>query len=333
MSGWEILLVSGVGAAVAGLLGLLAYRLLSARHPRAGVVVATVTPVAAVAAGVAAAGRTMLLSPEQYSVLLVVCLAAGAVAAAVGLALAARVRAHEVALAEADAARQRDAAVEADRRALVSWVSHDLRTPLAGLRAMTEALEDGVADDPADYLVRMRTQVDRMSLLVDDLFELSRIQAGSLRLAPEELSVRDLVSDALAAARPVADGRGVRLVGDAALGATVVADERQVQRALGNLVLNAIRHTPRDGTVAITAAADDGGGAVLAVSDGCGGIPAESMPRLFDVGWRDDTARTPGDDRGSGLGLAIVAGIAEAHGGDVSVRNVPGGCRFALHLP
>jgi signal transduction histidine kinase len=262
----------------------------------------------------------------------VVCAAAGVVAAAVGLMLSGRVRAHEIELAELNAARERDAAVEANRRALVAWVSHDLRTPLAGLRALTEALEDGVAANPADYLARMRTQVDGMSVLVDDLFELSRIQAGTLTLSLEDLPVHDLVSDALAAARPVAEDQGVRLVGEAPPDVVVRADERQVQRALANLVLNAIRHTPRDGTVAVRADRV-AGGTVLAVSDGCGGIPAEDLTRVFDVGWRGDPARTPDPDRGSGLGLAIVKGIAVAHEGDVDVHNTPDGCTFELRLP
>jgi signal transduction histidine kinase len=333
VNGPQLLLVAGVGATAAAALGVLAYRVVAPRSDRAGVLVATITPVGAVAAGVVAAARAMLLEPDQFVAMLVVCAVAGVVSVWVGLVLARRDRAHQAELAAERAARERDTAVEANRRALVAWVSHDLRTPLAGLRAMTEALEDGVVADPAEYLGRMRGQVDHMSALVDDLFELSRIQAGALVLSLDRVPVGDLVSDALAAARPVAEERGVHLVGTLSASGEVLADERHIHRALGNLVLNAIRHTPRDGTVAVRADLDATGATVLTVADECGGIPEDDIAHVFDVGWRGDAARTPSPDGGSGLGLAIVRGIASAHDGDVAVENIPGGCRFALRLP
>src|SRR5262249_62398499 len=109
--------------------------------------------------------------------------------------------------------RDRERALEASRRELVAWVSHDLRTPLAGLRAMSEALEDGVADDPALYYKQIHASVDRLAGMVDDLFELSRIQAGAISSAPEHVGLDDLVSDCLTALEPLARGRGVRLGG------------------------------------------------------------------------------------------------------------------------
>ena len=150
--------------------------------------------------------------------------------------------------------RTRERALESSRRDLVAWVSHDLRTPLAGLRAMAEALEDGVVDDEAGrarYHRQIRVESDRLAAMVDDLFELSRIHVGQLALSLTPVMLRDLVSDALATADPIARSRGVRLTGAAGDDALVSVDVGQMGRALRNLVTNAIRHTPSDGTVEV----------------------------------------------------------------------------------
>ncbi len=204
--------------------------------------------------------------------------------------------------------------MEASRRELVAWVSHDLRTPLAGLRAMAEALEDGVVGDPetvADYHRRIRVETDRMAALVDDLFELSRINAGALRLSLESVSLGDVVSDAVASAAPVAAARGVRLVAAETGWPTVQGSEPELSRVVANLLRNAIRHTPSDGTVTLTGGRDAAGG-WLAVTDGCGGIPEADLPRVFDVAFRGALARTPetqsdGDGRAVGWGWPSCA--------------------------
>jgi signal transduction histidine kinase len=238
--------------------------------------------------------------------------------------------------------RQREARLEASRRELVSWVSHDLRTPLAGMRAMTEALEDGMAEDPARYHRQIRAEVDRMVRMVDDLFELSRLNAGVLTMVPETVELRDVVSEAIAGADPVARARSVRLGGSVEEGLAVSADAVGLSRVMTNLIINAIRHTPADGSVEIRgrAFAD---GIELSVSDQCGGIPEDDMHRVFDMAWRGAPARTPDHAHelvgpGAGLGLAIVKGIVEAHHGVVHVENVPAegapaGCRFLVRLP
>src|SRR5690606_4627637 len=226
--------------------------------------------------------------------------------------------------------RAREATLETSRRELVAWISHDLRTPLAGLRAMAEALEDGVAAEPDRYLKQIRTEVERLNDMVGDLFELSRIHAGALTLSPSRVSLYDLIGDALAGADPLAREHGVRLVGDRVEPVPVEVDGREMSRVLDNLLINAIRRTPADGTVAV-AARRSSEGVVLSVTDGCGGIPEEDLPRVFDTGWRGTHARTP--PAGAGLGLAIVRGIVEAHQGRATVRNTPGGCRFEVVLP
>ena len=213
-------------------------------------------------------------------------------------------------------------------------MSHDLRTPLAGLRAMAEALEDGIADDPPRYHAQMRETVDRMTRMVDDLFELSRIHAGALQLARRGRCRWTMRSARRwRSAGPVASARGVRLGGYAEPGVAVRADPRELSRMIGNLVTNAIRHTPGRRHRRGDRPCESDGGVEFSVSDACGGIPEEDLDRVFDVAWRGSHARTPDAAAGSGLGLAIVRGIAEAHRGSVRVDNVGPGCRFSVELP
>ena len=233
---------------------------------------------------------------------------------------------------ELAAARQRAAATENSRRELVAWVSHDLRTPLAGIRAMAEALEDGVADDPDLYHKQLRIQADRLSGMVDTLFLLSRLHAGAMQLIREPMSLNDLVSDAVASIRPVAAARGVQLTGGSEADAVASVDAAQLARALANLLANAVRHTPPNGTVTVTARREQNV-VVISVQDTCGGISDDDLPRVFDLAWRGERARTSGPDGGGGLGLAVTRGIVEAHEGSVTVANIGAGCRFDVHLP
>ena len=206
----------------------------------------------------------------------------------------------------------------------------------------------GVVTDPetvSGYHRRIRQETDRMARLVDDLFELSRINAGALKLTLESVSLGDLVSDAVASAAPVATASGVRLAAAESGWPTVQGSEPELSRVVANLLRNAIRHTPADGTVTLTGGRDEAGGWV-ADTDACGGIPDGDLPRGFDVAFRGARARTPavptltgrasvdgGEESGAGLGLAIVRGIVEAHHGSVAVANVDGGCRFVVRLP
>jgi signal transduction histidine kinase len=232
-------------------------------------------------------------------------------------------------------ARTRERTLEASRRELVAWVSHDLRTPLAGLRAMAEALEDQVVIDPSEvsqYHTQIRCEVDRLTVMIDDLFELSRIHAGALRLCPRMVGLEDLVAEVLASAEPVARAKRVRLTGAAAGGMAVCIDTAEMGRALRNLVTNAIRHTPPEGGIDVLAKVHSGM-ACVTVSDACGGIPPGDLPRVFDVAFRGKPARTPGPQEGAGLGLSIARGIVEAHSGQIAVRNAGPGCQFLIRLP
>ncbi|MEO6704023.1 MAG: HAMP domain-containing sensor histidine kinase [Jatrophihabitantaceae bacterium] len=234
--------------------------------------------------------------------------------------------------------RNRERALESSRRELVAWVSHDLRTPLAGLRAMAEALEDGVAASPERYHKQIRVEVDRLAGMVDDLFEISRLQAGAPSSRTDRVSLDDLVSDCVAAMEPVAGLQGVRLIGRSDAAAEVVGNGAELNRALTNLLVNAIRHTGPDGTVEISLRASQDSAAPTAevtVRDECGGIAPKDLARVFEVGFRGEPARTPqpGLGAGAGLGLAITRGIVSAHEGSVDVSNAPGGCEFIVRLP
>jgi signal transduction histidine kinase len=248
--------------------------------------------------------------------------------------LAAELAATSERLAEA---RREVDALDASRRELVAWISHDLRTPLAGLRAMAEALEDGLADDPSRFHRQMRSQVDQLSGMVDDLFELSKIHSGTLSLAHEEVSLYDLASDAVADLSLVAEARSVTLVEAGGPGPSVVGDPRELTRVIENLLMNALQHSPPGSVVSVETSEDEHGNAVLTVVDSGGGIAEDDLSQIFRAGWRGTASRTPeptwGRSAGAGLGLAIVHGLIEAHLGHVSVQNVAEGTRFDVSLP
>jgi len=237
-------------------------------------------------------------------------------------------------LAEASA-REREA--EKARRDLIAAVSHDLRTPLTSTRALIEAVADGVVEDPemqARYLASARSELEKLGWLVDDLFELSRIDAGVLRLNLEEASLRDLISDTLSGFRHQAESKGVRLVGEVADGVDpVLANPPRLQRVLYNLVSNALRHTPADGTIVLRAEPQETLVRVE-VSDTGEGIMPEDLPRVFERSFRGERSRTrAGTGDSAGLGLAIARGLIEAHGGEISVESRPGhGSQFRFTL-
>jgi signal transduction histidine kinase len=332
-----ILATSLAGALLVGVPGAVVLRRLRGRSITVHIFVLLLVTVTATVAGVFGIAQAMFISVHDRNVLFVVLVGSGAISMLIGWWLGRRLAAAAV---WADQMRAQERRAEARRRELVAWVSHDLRTPLAGLRAMAEALEDGVVADPAtmqEYFRRIRSESDRMAELVDDLFEMSRINAGALRLSMSAVPLGDVVSDALASAEPMARARGVRLVAAEHGWPKVSGSEPELARIVANLLRNAIRFTPYDGTVEVRGGRN-GDEAWLAVTDTCGGIPEADLPRVFEVAFRGELARTPAGagpagDAGGGLGLAIVRGLVEAHGGQVEVANTPRGCRFVVHLP
>ncbi len=380
MSDRDTLELIGIATGVAFvgvMMGVPLLRVLRRRSLGLQVAALALVIVAAVGLGVFAAAQAMFISAHDLAVIEVVLLAAATVGVAAAVLLGAQVAAtssslvavtrrigttdataasavqgapelvalaHELELMEArlDDARGRERAVERSRRELVAWVSHDLRTPLAAIRVMVEALEDGVVADPetvARYHTMLRVDTDRLTALVDDLFELSRTQSGALQLQLERVSLGDLVSDAIAGVAPVAAAKGVRLEGRIhGVPAEVSVSTPEVLRALRNVLENAIRHTPVDGSVMVEAGSADADAYVSVVDTGAG-IPTADLERIFDVGYQVDRARTAG---GAGLGLAIARGFVEAHHGQISASNESdgsgstdgsSGARFTVRLP
>ncbi len=215
------------------------------------------------------------------------------------------------------------------RRELVAWASHDLRTPLANMQAMLEALEDGLAQ-PADYLPALRDQVRTLSALVDDLFELARIDSGQLTLELRATPLADVVASCLRGVEAEARHRHISLASEVDGGVRALAAADKVERVLFNLLTNALRHTPSDGSVAVVVHGD-GREVRVTVEDTGEGLEPEAQQRMFERFWRNDRARS---SRGAGLGLAIARGLVEAHGGRIWAENRPGGgARVSFTLP
>jgi len=369
MADLTVLLLALIGSAGMAVAGALAGARLRRWPLAASAAVVPVVAVASALAGLAVAALLMFGSPRDLRILLLVLLPAGLVAGGVAAMLSRRLSRDVASVAdlavrpeastdhlpaelvelvgelrraraELEEGHGRERRLEASRRDLVAWVSHDLRTPLAGLRAMTEALEDGVVEDAptvARYHRRMRQEVARLTAMVDDLLELALLQADARRLSLSRVALSDLVADALASVEPLAAAAGVLIRPRVVDGDTpVVADAAGIGRVLANLLVNAVQHTPAGGTVEVVTG-DGDPEAWVEVADACGGIPTEDLPRLFEVAFRGQAARTPAPDgpapAGAGLGLAIAAGIVAAHGGEVTVTNDGPGCRFRVRLP
>ncbi len=212
------------------------------------------------------------------------------------------------------------------QRELVAAASHDLRTPLTNLRAAAEALEDGVGD-PALHLASLQVQIERMTLLVDDLLDLSRFDAGVVPLDVAETELEPLLDDCLALYAADARTARVRLERECPPGLRGRCDPLQLGRVLSNLVGNAIRHTPPGGRVLVRAR----DGVEVSVIDTGAGLPPGAGERVFERFWRGDESRAAG---GTGLGLAIARAIVELHGGTIGVADAPGGgACFTFTLP
>ncbi|MEX2229788.1 MAG: HAMP domain-containing sensor histidine kinase [Dehalococcoidia bacterium] len=235
------------------------------------------------------------------------------------------------------AERQRDELAR-ERRELTAAISHDLRTPLASFRAMVEALSDGVVEPPEvdRYLRTMRREIDRLGRMLDDLFELAQIDAGALRLDRRPLTVQEIVMDVADAMQALAAQAQVALEVDIDAGGPPLAiDGARMERAVANLVRNALEHTRAGGRIALRVAAGPRDVAVTVEDDG-EGIPADVLSHVWERFYRGDRSRTRGSGSGdgAGLGLAIVRGIVEAHGGTVEARSTPGtGSAFTIRLP
>lgn len=358
-----------VGSLLAALVGAVAMRIFGHRSLRAHEVAVALTGSGAVAGGALAAAIAMFLSTHDLEILLVVLVVGVGAGVASALSITARVgagierlaglarrfeegddnqgRSEQGTVAELAAvedelrdarqrlaeAHRRQSDIERSRRELVAWVSHDLRSPLASIRAMAEALEDQVVADEASvrrYHRSIRGESERLSSLVDDLFELSRITSGSLELRRVDVALEELLSDAVGLAGPTAEVRGIELRLALEQEVRVEVSPAELSRVLHNLLDNAIRHTPSGGFVLVQSRLL-GEHVEVDVVDRCGGIPVDDLDRVFDVAFRGDASR--GRNGGGGLGLAIAKGLVEAHHGTIDVGNHHQGCRFTVRLP
>jgi signal transduction histidine kinase len=235
-------------------------------------------------------------------------------------------------LREEEAARDQS---EAARRNLIAAVSHDLRTPITSLRLLADAIGDDIVEDAETrrgYLRRMGTHIDALSVLIDDLFELSRLEAGDISWSIEQVPLRELVGETVEAMRLQAEAKGVEVVAD--LPDTLrpaQANPEKLQRVLFNLIQNAIRHTPADGSVVVRAEPVPSG-IEFEVADTGDGIAAEERDHVFMAFYRGgtDAART---SPGAGLGLAVSRAIVEAHGGRIWLAETAVGTRVRFSLP
>jgi signal transduction histidine kinase len=312
--------------------GGIVLRMLRRRSLAAAIVALVLVPLLATLSGVVGVSGFMF-TPQLGDVLLA-CLVVTLVVVPAGT-LFGRTLARE-ALWQHEA-RDAERRSERSRRELVAGMSHDLRSPLAGIGALADSVLDGIVhrpDEVQDYVRRIQSETGRMTEMVEDLFQLSRATSGTLQLKLRQLPLAEIASDAVAAEAAVARATGVDVHAVAPEDWPLVhASDADLARVLRNVVANAVRHTPAGGSVVLTAGGLDGGGAWLRVDDECGGIPPHDLGRIFEVGYRGTGARTPGAHGGAGLGLAIARGLMSAQNGGISVVNRGPGCRAELVLP
>jgi signal transduction histidine kinase len=278
----------------------------------------TVVAVVAILVAIFAAAHLMYVSERDALLFSILVLAIGIVTLRVA------------ALAERERAR---AAAEATRRQLVAAVSHDLRTPIASLRLLVEAVDDEIVDGETRrrYLATMQTHIHSLSSMIDDLFELSRIEAGDIDWSMRQIELALLVDETVAAMQPEAGAKGVVIHTQLGEQLSAHADPEKIQRVLFNLIRNAIRHTPADGSVTVRAEAG-GGGIEVEVADTGDGIPAGEREQVFDAFFRGGADASRASD-GAGLGLAVSRAIVETHGGRIWLAPAETGTRVCFSLP
>lgn len=330
------------------------------------VVIASLSGSAVVVGSSAVAVHFMVLGAEDLTIITTAVLVGAAVSAGVALALGLRVRAgsrrlhamtraiaagaqpsapraetnrefHEVGAALSDAAqelhraRTRELQLERARVEAISWISHDLRTPLAGIRAMAESIEDGIVTDPVPYLRRISEQTEALAGLVDDLVEYSSVISAPSTPDSDAVDLVAITASVVAALRPIAEQRDITIELAAPPELCGHADDRRLHRAFQNLLENAVRYTATGSTVRVRLSAEQEDAADLVIEDECGFIDGDALARAFEPGWRGDATRM--SSPGTGLGLAIVHSIVGAHDGVVSAEPTAVGCRFRVSLP
>lgn len=363
-----VALAAGTAAAV-GVIGAIATVALARRSVALATAMGPVVVVASMAAGIYVTAQEMFLSASDFTLISLVLAACVPIAFVCGYFLYRAVRGIDTTAAQAVADGERDRSLAASRREMISWASHDLKSPLAGIRIMAEALEDGIATDPADYHRRIRHESDRMNRMVDDLLEMSRLNQGDrqsdIDSARTLIDLAEVTRDVIRSQQVVAEQQSVTVEMAQSGPMCVTVDPARIERAVSNIVRNAILYTPKGGSVRVamerTVGTRAGGGSgrsggsggshgsgrpgghvvsggtgqtvYLHVSDACGGLSAEDLERMFDPGWRGSASRTPQAGAGIGVGLTITQAIVSEAGGSVAVDNFRDGCRVSVALP
>lgn len=335
---FEAVALAAGSAAAVGTLGSLGTVWVARRSVAIATAMGPVVVVASMAAGILVTAEAMVLSSEDFLLISYVLGACVPIAFVCGYFLYRAVRLIDRSATAAVADREREKVLAASRREMISWASHDLKSPLAGIRIMAEALEDGVAADPAEYHRRIRHESDRMNRMVDDLLEMSRLNQGDAHsdLALSVIDLSELTRDVVSSQVVVAAQQGLSMPMPQGTPLPIRVDAARVERAVANVVRNAIIYSPDGGSVQVTVAAGtgvDAGYARLEVADACGGLSGEDVGRMFDPGWRGSASRTPGASAGIGVGLTITAAVVQEAGGRVSVENHGAGCRVTVLLP
>lgn len=363
-------LAIGAGTALgAGIIAALVLRAIPRAPLFVHLAVIVVAAVAGVAGGIALSAQAMFISDKDTLVALTVVVVAGVISTLVAIGLGLRLARDARGLgadarrlgagdhvaptrrttaeldavqadlvdssAQLQAARAESERGEEARRELVARIAHDLMAPLASIQAIAETLGDGLSPDPQRHIGQLGGHVTRLQRLVGDLFELSRIDAGRLRLQRERLSLGDLVSDLAAEYGELATRLDRRILTRMRSDALIDADASALSRAVVNVLINALEHSPAGGTVTLTVDARDGH-AVLEIADTGPGFTPDALRNAFETGWRGTDARlAPTLDLagGAGLGLAITRAIVEEHGGTASLHTDAGGGRVEVRLP
>lgn len=369
---WIIVVYLVASATISSAVGMLVYRLTEVRRRsiRMKVLLAHALGSAIVIVNIFAAAQLMFISAHDFGLLMLLLVACAAISVTFGAAVADRLTmavvylsagAREVAkgnfatrvevasndeladlarsfnemVAYVNQAAEMRVRVDTSRRELVAAVSHDLRTPLAAVRAMLEALSDGLIDDPVTvrrYHDTMRVQVEHLSRLIDDLFELSQLDSGGPRLDLRRVDLSAVVSDAVESFAMSAVAQQVTLRLESAGQTFIDAEPIKIARVVNNLTENAIHFAPA-GTIIDVVIERRGAEARVSIRDRGEGIDPADMPYLFDRFYRGEKSRSR-QFGGAGLGLAIARGIVEAHGGHISADNADGGgARFTFSVP
>ncbi len=330
-----VALAAGTAGAV-GIVGAAATVAIARRSVAIATALGPVVVVASMAAGVWVTAQKMFLSARDFTLISFVLAASVPIAFGCGFFLYRAVGRIDRSAAQAAADREREQSLAASRREMISWASHDLKSPLSGIRIMAEALEDGMVADPADYHRRIRHESDRMNRMVDDLLEMSRLSQGSPDAMRSLVDLSELTADVVQGQQVVAEQQEVSLEMAVAERMPAHVDAARIERAVANVVRNAILYTPAGGSVRVSVQPRREDGdlcAAIQVSDTCGGLSPDDLTRMFEPGWRGSASRTPQASAGIGVGLTITQAIVGEAGGEVVVHSGADGCRVSLLLP